>query len=82
VGSATYVVNAVNEGIVTAVAHRQPIAAEPDDVDVSVPEGTQQLHISYRRNPPLQLSIQCTYKWPNSKPHGATRQQMICLQDC
>jgi hypothetical protein len=28
---------------------------------------------SYRRNPPLQLSIQCspqrTSKWPNSKPH-------------
>jgi hypothetical protein len=36
---------------------------------------------SYRRNPPLQLSIQCspqrTHKWPNSKPHWATRQQAI-----
>jgi hypothetical protein len=36
---------------------------------------------SYRRNPPLQLSIQCspqrTSKWPSSKPHGATRQQAI-----
>jgi hypothetical protein len=36
---------------------------------------------SYRRNPQLQLSIQCspqrTPKWPNSKPHWATRQQAI-----
>jgi hypothetical protein len=36
---------------------------------------------SYRRNPPLQLSIQCspqrTYKWSSSEPHGATRQQAI-----
>jgi hypothetical protein len=36
---------------------------------------------SYRRNPPLQLSIQClpqrTPKWHNSKPHGATSQQAI-----
>jgi hypothetical protein len=36
---------------------------------------------SYRRNPPLQLSIQCspqrTSKWPNSKPHWAARQQAI-----
>jgi hypothetical protein len=36
---------------------------------------------SYRRNPPLQLSIQCspqhTSKRPNSEPHGATRQQAI-----
>jgi hypothetical protein len=36
---------------------------------------------SWRRNPPLQLSIQClpqrTSKWPNSKPNWATRQQAI-----
>jgi hypothetical protein len=36
---------------------------------------------TYRGIPPLRLSIQCspqhTPKWPNSKPHGATRQQAI-----
>jgi hypothetical protein len=44
------------------------------------PKGSQITNIS-RRNPPLQLSIQCspqrTSKCPNSKPHGATRQQAI-----
>jgi hypothetical protein len=33
----TYIVNAVDEGIVAAVAHGQPITTEPDDVDVAVP---------------------------------------------
>jgi hypothetical protein len=36
---------------------------------------------SYRRNPPLQLSIQCspqrTPKLPSSEPHGATRQKQV-----
>jgi hypothetical protein len=36
---------------------------------------------SYRRNPPLQLSIQCspqrTPKRPSSEPHGAIRKQAI-----
>jgi hypothetical protein len=36
---------------------------------------------SYERNPPLQLSIQCspqhTPKRPSSEPHGATRQLAI-----
>jgi hypothetical protein len=41
VGAVTYVVNAVNEGVVAAVAHCQPVAAEPDDVDVAVPAGAQ-----------------------------------------
>jgi hypothetical protein len=35
----------------------------------------------WRKNPPLQLSIQCslqhTSKWPSSKLHGATKQQAI-----
>jgi hypothetical protein len=39
------------------------------------------LQTSLRRNPPLLLTIQCsprrTPKWPNSKPHWATRQQAI-----
>ena len=32
----TYTINAVDEGIVTAVAHGQPMAAKEDYVDVSV----------------------------------------------
>ena len=32
----TYVKQAVDERIVTRVAHCQPVAAEPDDVDVFV----------------------------------------------
>jgi hypothetical protein len=36
---------------------------------------------SQRKNPPLQLSIQCspqrTPKWPSSEPYGTTRQQAI-----
>lgn len=31
-----FIVDAVDEGIVATVAHGQPIAAEPDDVDVAV----------------------------------------------
>lgn len=31
-----YIVNAVNEWIVTTVAHRKPITAKPHDVDVLV----------------------------------------------
>lgn len=34
--SPTYIVNAVYEGIVAGVAHREAITAEPDDVDVPV----------------------------------------------
>jgi hypothetical protein len=34
---------------------------------------------SWRRNPPLQLSLQCspqcTHKWPSSEPQDATQQQ-------
>lgn len=33
----THIVNAINERIITAVAHGQPVAYEPDDVDVPVP---------------------------------------------
>ena len=32
----TYTINSVDEGIVTAVAHGQPMAAKEDYVDVSV----------------------------------------------
>lgn len=38
----TYVVNAVDERIITAVAHSQPIATEPDDVNIPVPARNQQ----------------------------------------
>lgn len=34
----THIVNSIYEGVVAAVAHRQPITAEPDDVDVPVSE--------------------------------------------
>ena len=34
----TYAVNSIDEGIVTTVAHGQPMAAEEDDVDVSIAE--------------------------------------------
>jgi len=34
----TYIVNSINEGVVAAVAHCQPITAEPDNVDVPVSE--------------------------------------------
>lgn len=37
----TYVEQSVDERIVARVAHCQPVAAEPDDVDVSIP-GQQQ----------------------------------------
>lgn len=32
----TYVVDAINKGIVTAIAHGQPVAAEPDDANEMV----------------------------------------------
>lgn len=35
-GFLTYVVNAIDEGIVAAVAHREPVAAEPDYVDIAI----------------------------------------------
>jgi hypothetical protein len=42
------------------------------------PKGSPNIN-SYRRNPPLQFSIQCspqrTLKRPSSERHGATRQQ-------
>ena len=37
----TYIVNAIDERIVTAVAHSKPVATEPDDVDVTVPANRQ-----------------------------------------
>jgi hypothetical protein len=45
--------------------------------DYGYPKGSPNTN-SWRRNPPLQLSIQfspqCTSKSPSSKPHGAARQ--------
>lgn len=34
----SYVVNAVDERVVTAVTHRQPVTAQPDYVDIFVSE--------------------------------------------
>jgi hypothetical protein len=46
-------------------------------VEYGYPKGSPNTN-SWRRNRTLQFSIQCppqrTLKWPNSKPHGATRQ--------
>jgi len=36
----TYVEETVDEGIIAGVAHCQTVAAQPDDVDVSVPGNT------------------------------------------
>lgn len=40
----THVVYAVDERVVTAVAHCQPIATEPNDIYVSVPAKTRSKH--------------------------------------
>ena len=41
----THIVNSINEGVVAAVAHSQPVAAEPYDVDIPVSENK---HDSYQ----------------------------------
>jgi hypothetical protein len=49
------VVNAIDERIVTTVAHSKPIAAEPDDVNIMVPiyirENVLQHIVSLQRQP-------------------------------
>jgi len=37
----TYVVNGINEWVVTAVTHGKPIKAKPYDIDIRVPETRQ-----------------------------------------
>lgn len=37
----THVVYSVNERVVATVAHRQPVATEPNDVYVTVPKTTR-----------------------------------------
>lgn len=41
----TYVVDAINKGIVAAIAHGQPVAAEPDDADEMVVVDFRNRHI-------------------------------------
>jgi hypothetical protein len=43
----TYIVDSINEWIAAAIAHCQPITAEPYDVDVLVPIMKRELSINH-----------------------------------
>ena len=43
----TYVEKKIDEGIVAAVGHGQPVHAEPDDVDVRISENVDHVSFSF-----------------------------------